>query len=228
MPEIVPISARTEDPETGWRWYESNGIKYVSVTQVLQFFVDEGLKAWFIKTSPKAGEKRREETAAQGSAIHQSAHEGKEDRLNVLMTEMGMETIASEIVVVSKNGWAGQVDRIVKYKGKQWLLDLKTGKFGDVHAQMGAYSLAANEMGYNIEGMGVVSLPRDLTKAARYFDYTDYEDETGAYPTMEENQYAWCACFDAWKRHYYKQLTAMPWYGIKTVLAYNWSFGGPK
>jgi hypothetical protein len=216
----APVSARSVDSTTGWRFYEVNGEKHVSVTQVLEYFVDQNLKNWFIKTSPKAGEKRKTETASQGSAIHQAAHEGKEDRLNALMEELGMVTVASEIVCYSKNGWAGQADRIVTFKGKNYVVDIKTGRFGNAECQLGAYSLALNEHGHDIQGMGVISLPRDLTQPARYFDYTDYED----YPTMEDNQYAWCACFDAWKRHYYKQLEGWPFYPIKTTLNYQWSF----
>lgn len=208
----------------GWRIYQIDNKPYVSVTEVLSYFVPQKLKNWFIKTSAGQIEKRRSETAKQGSDIHKQAEEGTEARLNALMSDLGMETIKNEFIVHSKHGWAGTVDKLVRWKGKNWLIDEKSGSFGHAALQIGGYSLAANEMGMNVEGIGVISLPRDLTQPAKYFDYTDYE---GA-PDMEENQYAWCTAFDTWKREYYKKLQSYEWYATKTVFQYNWSWNYPK
>lgn len=214
----APISSRTEDPQTGWRWYEHNGQKHISVTQVLGFFPDPGLTKWYIKSTPEQIEQRKLETASQGTEIHTQAHQGKEDRLNGLLETIGAKTIASEVVVVSKNGWAGQADRIIEINGKKYVIDLKSGKFGNVAYQLAAYSLAANEVGFGLEGMGVISLPRDLTKEAKWFDYSAH---------MEMNQYRWCCLFDAWKGlpFVYKHILDWPFFNVKTALNYNWSFG---
>lgn len=215
----APISSRTVDPLTNWRWYEFEGNKYISVTQVLDSVPAPYLKKYWIKNTPEEIEKRKTETAGQGSSLHAQSHAGKEDRLNLLLEELKMETIASEVVVVSKNGWAGQADRFVQYQGKRWVIDIKTGGHGIVAFQMAAYSLAANERGANIEAMGVINLPRDLTKPATF----------SPYGYLETNQYRWCALFDAWKGlpWVYKSLLDWPFFKSYAVLNYNWSFGGP-
>jgi hypothetical protein len=223
-PMSAPISSRSKDETTGFGWYELNGKKYVRVTTVLEHFVHTKLKNYFINTGPAKQEKRKEETAGQGTEIHKKAHEGTEDRLNDLMKKEGMVKIASEIVLVSKNGWAGQADGVVEWKGKKYIMDWKTGHFSNVALQLGGYSLAANEMGMDIQGIGAVSLPRDLDRPAKYYDYTDYP----GYPTMEDNQFAWAEAFDVWKRNYWNELGDWEFKNGKAVLSYNWSYGGPQ
>lgn len=204
--------------EDGWRIYEVDGKKFISVTQVLSYFVDHRLKSWFIKTSPKAIEKKQEATAKPGSDIHARASQGKEERLNKLLSEMKAEVINTEFFVVSPHGWGGQVDLLVRMNGKNYVIDIKTGRFGDVGSQLGAYSLACTAMGIRVDGIGCISLPRDETEEAKYFNYTDYPGS----PTMDDHQYFWCCGFDKFKGHYYKKLKDYPWYGTKTVLEYIW------
>lgn len=199
----------------GWRVYKDEGEIYYSVTQVLEYFVDQKLKSWFIKNSANAIEKKKTETAQTGSDIHQQAHEGNEMRLNTLITDLGMKKIKSEWIVKSKNGWAGQPDLKVEWKGKNYILDIKTGSFGHVALQLAAYTLADNENGGDVTGNGVISLPRDITQPATFWEYSEH---------MEENQYAWACAFDTWKHHYFKKLKYWKQFETKTVLSYNWSF----
>lgn len=212
-PKKDPETFREKD-EDGWRIYRIEEKPYISVTQVLDFFVDQKLKNWFVKTSASQITKRKEETANQGSNIHQLAHDGTEPRLNALFSNMGAEIIESEFLVKSKNGWAGTVDKTIRLGNKNYLVDIKTGRFGHAALQLAAYTLAHNEEGGDIQGVGVISLPRDGGEA-KFFDYSEH---------MEQSQYAWCCGFDVWKHHYFKKLLSLEWFETKTALSYNWSF----
>ena len=216
----MDISSRETDSD-GWRIYRDGETRYISVTTVLDYFVPQKLKNWFIKTNGEDVAKRKEETASKGSEIHDQAQQGTEDRLNRLMEEMGITPKDKEFVVSSKNGWAGTVDLTAYLDGKLYLIDIKTGQFGHAALQLAAYTLAHNEAGGGVEGNAVISLPRDPTQPAKWFEYSAH---------MEQNQYAWACAFDVFKHAYYKKLLEWPCFEIKTVFQYNWSFnhGEPK
>ena len=59
MIQSAPISARFE--EEGLRWYEHEGNKHISVTQVLGFFPAPYLVKWYKKNTEKQIEKRLED-----------------------------------------------------------------------------------------------------------------------------------------------------------------------
>lgn len=213
----MPINVEDiSNDEDGFRWYTIDGKKYVSVTTVLDLIVERQLKNWFIKTSQEDILKKQEETKKIGSELHEQAATGNEDRFNQLIKSLEMDIIDSETVVCSSNGWAGRYDYKVRRNGKLGLLDAKSGKFGaKTGLQLGAYSLAANEKGDDIREIGVISLPRDLTKEAKHFDYSKNFDNC---------QYTWCAMFDVWKHINYKKLLNMNWefFGKKTTIQYKW------
>lgn len=200
--------------DRGMRWYEVDGEKYISVTQVLDCFVPPELKGWFIKNSAKSIEKRKAETAEIGSLIHQNVHLGTEERFNLLAHEKGMKTIKSEFVVTSTLGFAGQVDRMIDMDGKRYIVDIKTGRFGSTAgAQLGAYSIAANQAGADAQGIGVISIPRN-GGPAQYFDYSK---------NFENCQYAFLAAFDFWKFQNYKQLEGWKPFEKRAVLCFEWA-----
>jgi hypothetical protein len=121
---------------------------------------------------------------------------------------------------LSKLGFAGQVDRLVEFEGKNYILDVKTGRFGtSAGAQMAAYSLAANEAGTDVQGIAVVSISRDGIGAAQFFDYSK---------NIENCQYAFLAAFDYWKFSNYKALQDWEFFNGKAVLSYDWSFNNRK
>jgi hypothetical protein len=199
-------------------FYTINGDQHIRVTHVLSYWIPPQLKGWFIKNSEAKITSTKVLTAAQGSAIHHEAHKGTEDRLNSLLEEMKARTLRSEFVVWSKNGWAGQVDRLLEMNGKNYIVDLKSGSFGQVWSQLGAYSLAAGEMGTKVDGCGVIALPRDKTVPAKWFDYSEH---------FEEGQIQWCELYDYFRGDQYKKLKEWK-FNLDTigrsVFNYNWSF----
>jgi hypothetical protein len=56
--ELVGGVTRYND-QNNVRWYENNGKKYISVTQVLDCFVPPQLKNWFKNNSAKAIDKKK-------------------------------------------------------------------------------------------------------------------------------------------------------------------------
>lgn len=198
----------------GWRWYQIDGKRYVSVTKVLDMYVPDQLKKWYIKNSSNAVKKKKEETASIGSEIHNQVHQGKDERYNHLAKTLGFETLRSEFVVRSKHGWAGQADRLVKYGGKTYLLDVKSGRFGpSAGSQMAAYSLALEEEGTRVDGIAVVSIPRDPGENAGFFDYSK---------NFENCKYAWCVAFDYFKFMNYKKLEGWEFFGERTAIQFDW------
>ena len=219
MTEQLENGVIRESDENGWRFYQIEGKRYISVTQVLDSFVEDYLKKWFIKNSAKAIEKRKSETAAIGSKIHDDIKNGTDNRFNALAEKLGIVPIQREFVVWSKLGYAGQADQrstIASVGNKVYILDNKTGSFGPkAGLQMAAYKMACNERGLNVDGIGVISVPRDPTKDAQFFDYSAH---------MEDCEYAFCCALDMFKTMYYKKLSNWEFQGIKSVLQYNWSF----
>lgn len=211
------IQERMTD-EDGWRWYKANDQKYISVTQVLDSWVPPALKKWFIGTSKTAIDKKKTETAAQGSQIHEEARKGENNAFNELIEERGIQVLQSELMVLHHLGFAGTLDHYIKMGDKRYIVDVKTGRFGQVAAQLGAYSLAATSMGMPVDGIGVISLPRDGTKA-QFFDYSE---------NIENCQYAWCNLFDYWKFANYKKLLDWPPFKVKAVIYYKWEELSPK
>lgn len=200
--------------QDGWRWYTIDGKKYVSVTTVLDCWVPPQLKQWFIKTTPEAITKKKEETAQKGTDIHAKTEAGTEDRFSEMLKKEEMTVQRSEIVVCSKHGWAGRFDHEVLRNGRLGILDVKTGRFGPQSgAQLGAYTLAANENGGNVEWIGVASVPRDPKKPAAFYDYTKNFDNC---------QYGWVTIFDFWKFMNYKKLATWEFFGPKTTISYRW------
>lgn len=203
--------------EDGWRYYEDDQSKrYISVTQVLDLAVEDTLKKWFIKSSAGKVERTQTDTAQKGIDLHERASIGIEDRFNGLIKSRGIEILDTEVVTFSKIGFAGQRDYKAVIDGKKYILDVKTGFFGaKAGAQLGAYSLAANERGEDIEGIGIISLPRDETKPAQFFDYS---------ANFENCQYGFCSIFDYFKFTYHKKLKGWEFQSKKSVLNYEWSF----
>jgi hypothetical protein len=195
---VQEVSARFVDPETNWRWYEVDGKRYISVTQVLDSWVPPTLKNWFKNNSAAKIEKVKTETAKIGSDLHALSAAGGEDRFNSLIKEKGITIIDSEVVRINPMGWAGQRDHKAEINGKRYILDTKTGSIGpQSFAQCAAYALAANANGENIEGIGVISLPRDPARPAQFFDGSAH---------LSECMYGWCCIYDFWCFYNYKKL----------------------
>jgi hypothetical protein len=65
----------SEEPYTddnGFRWYPRDGHKHISVTTVLDCIVHNRLKNWFKNTSKNAINKKTQQTADIGTAIHKA------------------------------------------------------------------------------------------------------------------------------------------------------------
>lgn len=209
---LGPNILRMKD-ENDWRWYQIDGKNYLSVTTILDGFMEQGLKRWLTNTMPQKIHERKEETAKAGSEIHASVHLGVDDRFNALALTLEMETIKSEFIVKSLNGFAGQADRLVKMNDRLYLIDVKTGRFGPkAGAQMAAYKMALAEEGILVDGIGVVHIPRDGGEA-KWFDYSKHQ---------EDCEYAFCCAFDFFKFMNYKKLSDWPPQREKTATRYHW------
>jgi hypothetical protein len=208
------VNGRTKD-EDNWRWYEFDGKKYISVTFVVDRYVKDYLRKWWVDNPKSKIEKRLEETSKIGSDLHEQAHENKEPRVMQLFEEKNIETLKSEFVVHSKHGYAGQCDRMVKMDGKTYLMDFKTGSFGThAGAQLAGYALAVEESGTKVDGIGVVKLPRDGIGKAEFFDYSK---------NMDKCRYAFLCGLDLFRFHEYKKLEKWEFQEMRSVLDY---YGG--
>lgn len=76
----------------------------------------------------------------------------------------GLTVVGIETVVYSHDyGFAGRIDVLAEKKGKQYVLDWKTGKdiYPEAHLQNVAYRAALDEMGMKTHGGAMVLLPKE-------------------------------------------------------------------
>lgn len=132
---------RSED-ERGWRWYEVDGVKLISVTQVLDVIQHYQLSNWFKNNSANKIQKVKDETANFGSSMHkiveidlQNDQFGTNKKINLddplqnpeLAKAYGnwidtkikneIKSTHTETMVYSlKYGFAGQLDLIGSFK----------------------------------------------------------------------------------------------------------------
>lgn len=149
---------RGED-ERGWRWYEVDGVKLISVTQVLDVIQHFQLSNWFKNNSANKIQKVKDATASFGSSMHkivemdlQNDQHGTEKKITIdnpelakgyenwtkLKNDNHIQSTHTETMVYSlKYGFAGQLDSIGTFKFKNppnahrthAVQDLKTGRF---------------------------------------------------------------------------------------------------
>lgn len=213
-PKVNPI---IENDEDGFRWYQIDGKKYISTTEVLDCVQPKKLQNWFKKTSPGQIEKRSTESAKVGSDIHhliRSNLEGSE--LPILEDYRGpyaqwlelrnkhrISAVKTEEVVYSKLlGVAGTADIIGLYEDLPAIMDAKTGFYGvKAGFQMASYKLCYEEMtgdsGYHLVGLHV---PRDGREAKAF--------------KIEHRE--WCiltflSCLQVWKALNFYKLQKMEW-----------------
>lgn len=149
---------RSEDSR-GWRWYEVDGVKLISVTQVLDVAQHYQLANWFKNNSANKIQKTKEKTADFGSSLHkiveidlQNDQHGTDKKIEIneptlakgyenwlkVKTENHIQSTHTETMVYSlQYGFAGQLDSIGTFKFKKpanlhrthAVQDLKTGRF---------------------------------------------------------------------------------------------------
>ena len=92
------------------------------------------------------------------------------------LKDRNAKVIEIEIGVVNAEWWyAGRVDRIVEIAGKNYIIDIKSGALATKgRYQCAGYQMALEEMGWEIEGSGLVSLKLDDWKESfikpKHFD----------------------------------------------------------
>lgn len=213
---------RYED-EDGWRWYERDGKKYLSVTLVLSCVVHEKLKSWFIRNSQNKVKTAVKNAANLGTKIHAAVEADIKGKVHKIDPEIAqafanwkelkrtkVTPFESEVYVYSETlGVAGQLDLLGEYNKKMSVMDIKTGRY-DVKAgwQMAAYKHCYEEM-HNIKDLGMVGIqiPRDGSEI-RTFEYEHYD---------------WCmSCFlgalQCFKGQYFAKLAKMDWPWLKEGL----------
>lgn len=211
-----------------WRWYSQSDTviptSYISVTTV----IDNGsptpqkLKNWFKNNSANKIKKTLKETGQKGTDIHNMiesdlaeskempvpeelepfAQAFKKWKLKVNAKPLHLE----KVLYSDKYGFAGRCDFIGEIEGKVVVADWKTSnvyKKEPWMEQLGAYRLAAIEMGLVPEDCGMVCLmiPRDNPDKIRHFTYQHYEFCENSFLTS----------LTKLKQHYYYKLDAMEW-----------------
>jgi hypothetical protein len=75
------------------------------------------------------------------------------------LTVVGIETVVHS----TKHEYAGRIDVLAEKKGKQYVIDWKTGKdiYAEAHLQNIAYRGALAEMGFKTHGGAMVLLPKE-------------------------------------------------------------------
>jgi hypothetical protein len=75
------------------------------------------------------------------------------------LTVVGIETVVHS----APHGYAGRIDVLAEKKGKQYVIDWKTGKdiYAEAHLQNIAYRAALFEMGMDTHGGAMVLLPKE-------------------------------------------------------------------
>lgn len=149
---------RSEDTR-GWRWYEVDGVKLISVTQVLDVIQHYQLTNWFKNNSSNKIQKTKDSTADFGHVLHKAVeidlqndqHQTQKkiildnpiqaqgfENWQKLKTDCQIVSTHTETMVYSlKYGFAGQLDLIGTFKFKKpsnlhrthAVQDLKTGRF---------------------------------------------------------------------------------------------------
>ena len=104
-----------------------------------------------------------------------------------------IQWVKSEMTVISNTyGFAGTLDAICIYEGKQYVIDFKSSKgFWDTFGkQISAYRIAAAEMGHPTDGCGILRLDK-ITGIPEFKDYTKNQEKEGtAFLKLVEFYYA--------------------------------------
>lgn len=231
MEEIInPWPARgqviCEDDVDGFRWYEIDGRKYISVTQVLEVAQHFKLTNWFKNNSKSKIEKTKEQTAALGTKLHELVERDlkHEENLDVPQEltqafrnwklkqhEYQLQALVTEQTVLSKKyGYAGKLDMIVSGDFKEIKTpfavgDLKSGRFSiKTGYQLAAYRNAVIEMpnGYTQDNLGMfgIQIHRDGSEP-KVFEYQHH------HYCFERFLY----CLEIFKGLYYNKLKKMQW-----------------
>lgn len=220
-----------ESDSRGWRWYEVDGVKYISVTQVLDVIQHFQLTNWFKNNSANKIQKTKDVTADFGSSLHkiieldlqnkpivvdQPELKASYDQWITLKKEKFIQATHTETIVYStKYGFAGQLDFIGTYKFEKScnahrtyaVQDLKTGRFSiKTGWQLAAYRMAAIERGIADDSYGMVGIGihRDGTPG-KPFEYEHIE--------FCERQFLYA--LQNFKGLYFNDLAKMEWPYLK-------------
>lgn len=173
---------RGEDSR-GWRWYEVDGIKLISVTQVLDVIQHFQLTNYFKNNSANKIQKTKDSTGQFGSTLHKMVEMDLQDKKITIeepALQRGFEnwskvkeenhitaTHTETMVYSLKYGFAGQLDYIGTFQFKKKanlhrthaVQDLKTGNYSiKTGWQLAGYRRAAIEMGLADESIGMVGI----------------------------------------------------------------------
>jgi hypothetical protein len=186
--------------EKGFRWYEREGKRYISVTQVLDVAQHKTLTNWFKNNSKAAIEKKVTSAADIGTRLHKLVENDLKHGLSIKELYTGNEDVkpaidnwlqkkqeynikallTEQIVWSDKYGFAGTLDMFITGNfNKQYnVADLKTGTYSiKTGWQVAAYRQAFIEtQKYKREEVGCVgiSIHRD-GRPPNIFEYQHYE-----------------------------------------------------
>lgn len=217
----LEISDRYKD-EDGFSWYPFNGKEFVSVTTVIEHGapVPIKMKNYWKRNSEAKIEKTLTETANIGSSFHavnESILTGTQMDIPVHLTphaeafrnwvsEHQVKPIHIEKTLISeKYGFAGTADFIGYVDGELVVADWKSSnvyKKESYAMQLGAYRLAAIEMGILPENAGMicVQIKRDNAEL-NHFKYVHFESCENAF----------LRALDQFKFYYFYKLKARNW-----------------
>lgn len=181
----------TEVKERQNGYYEINGLRYPSVTTILQVISKPALVRWAgkvaaesMKDNPEQSVKEavasiylnRNTAAGKGSQVHSLLANGQpfpqelqgyKDAYDLWERENGMYRMYREIIVWSDEyKYAGTADLIAAAPNHSiWLIDIKTGGIYREHGlQLSAYAQAISEcLGIDVTHTGVLKLNADGT-----------------------------------------------------------------
>jgi len=173
------------------RWYTEDGVRYPSVTTVLDIRNKPELNEWKLRVGAEEAWRRTSEATDRGTLIHQ----GIEDFLNNRSVWFGGEhsayfdgfmgwyekfaptDITVEITLISHEyKYAGRTDLVCKIDGEWWIIDFKTSKRFDpgMGLQLAAYRQAYQEQ-HNLSNMrmGIVQLTDEIKRGYRFKEYNE-------------------------------------------------------
>jgi len=226
-----------EDDVDGFRWYEVDGVKYISVTQVLDVAQHFKFNNWLKNNSKNKIEKVKKETAHIGTQLHKLVEMdlNRETDFEIppelnqpfynwkqVQSKHDIQALMTEQLVVSKKyGYAGTLDMVIrgcfeKVQKTFSVADLKTGFFSiKAGWQIAAYRNALIEMpnAYTQDNLGMVGIQihRDGSKV-NVFEYEH------VHPCFE----AFLNCLEIFKMLYFNKLNKLEWPYLKKSSLKDW------
>jgi len=185
----APLSANADDT-VRWRWFDGKPFPYISATSVLGLIVPDGLKKWFVNNDGATVRRVSEQAADRGTKIHDLIEQinlRREIAIDIEFTEIikqykiFLSEVRPEFIHTEKDlqsdrfGFSGRADAIVRIGDRQEIWDFKTGRVSTTTGwQLGAYKIAAEEMGIRVDGLRVVQVNPKLNKV-EVFNYEHFD-----------------------------------------------------